>query len=381
MKILVIHTRYLEKGGEDSLVDLEIGLLKQEHEVELLEFQNKSGWRGLIQFLISIWNTGAGNKVRKKILDFRPDLVHVHNWHFAAGPVVFHAAAKAGVPIVATLHNYRILCPSATLFHNETLFYESLTNGFPWKAVRKKIYRNSILLSFWLSLILYFHRTIGTWNLVHSYMVPSASMIPFFEQASWKFPINRVSVKPNFTEPASTSTKEKTNFLYVGRLSAEKGIRSLLDAFITAKQPLLIAGDGPLKTLVTDAVTKYNWIRYAGSLNKEMVYDELSAASALIVPSIWQEPFGMVIIESFAHGTPVIAANIGAPAYLIQHMINGLLFEPGNAASLAEAVRIWNKLSISEKNQMSANALRTYKEHYTPQKNLQELTRIYQSCM
>ncbi|MCU0384407.1 MAG: glycosyltransferase [Flavihumibacter sp.] len=381
MKILVIHTRYVEKGGEDSLVDLEINLLRQEHEVELLQFQNKSGWRGLIQFLFSIWNPAAGKKVRRKILDFRPDLVHVHNWHFAAGPIVFHAVAKQGIPIVATLHNYRILCPSATLFHHEKLFFESLKNGFPWRAVQKKTYRNSILLSFWLSLILYFHRKIGTWNFVDSYLVPSASMLPFFEQVPWKFPMNKVIVKPNFTEPAPTSNKEKTNFLYVGRLSEEKGIRSLLDAFIKTKQPLLIAGDGPLKPLITDATSKYNWIRYAGSLNKPKVNDELTAASALIVPSIWQEPFGMVIIESFAHGTPVIAANIGAPAHLIQHNFNGLLFEPGNAASIAEAVQQWNKFSIFQKKQMSANAIRTYEEYYTPKKNLQELNRIYQSCM
>lgn len=382
MRILIIHTRYLEKGGEDSLVDLEINLLKQEHEVELLEFHNKSGLPGLIQFLISIWNPMVGRMVRKKILEYKPDLVHVHNWHFATGPILFHAIAKTGVPIVATLHNYRILCPSATLFHQEKLFYDSFNQPFPWSAVRNKAYRNSTILSFWLSLILYFHQKIGTWELVHTYLIPSSSMLAFFKQVPWSFPIKKLTVKPNFTEPATAITpQERKNFLFVGRLSSEKGIRCLLNAFISSKQPLIIAGDGPMKSDVWDASINHPWIRYAGTMDKKSVLNELSAASALIVPSIWQEPFGMVIIEAFAHGTPVIASAIGAPAHLIQHGFNGLLFEPGNSASLEATIATWNKLSITEKEQMRNNALKTYQDYFTPQKNLKELNRIYQSCL
>lgn len=384
MRILIIHNRYQERGGEDSLVEMEINLLKQEHEVETLYFQNKPGVGGLLQFILSVWNIAAAAKVRKKIRDFRPDIVHVHNWHFAASPIIFHSIAKAGIPVVATLHNYRILCPSATLYHDGQLQYDSLRQNFPWTAVKKKFYRNSYLLSFWLAFVLWFHRRIGTWNLVKKFLIPSASMKLFFESAGWKFPVERILVKPNFTQagiPSHEQAQEKSGFIFVGRLSPEKGIANLLKAFRKSNHTIKIIGTGPLLGDVQEAAARHNNIQYLGLLNKESVLKELSKAEALIFPSVWQEPFGMVIIESFSVGTPVIGANIGAPATLIEHDHNGLLFDQSDEKHLFEAVSVWKSFTQDKKMILGENALNTYNSRYSPQKNLLTLNEIYQSCL
>lgn len=382
MRILVIHSRYQETGGEDSVVNLEMDLLRQEHTPELLLFQNKAGVSGLFQFLFSIWNIFAARRVRNKIKEFKPDLIHVHNWHFASGPIIFHTIAKSGIPVVATLHNYRILCPSAKLFSGDLQFLDSLKQDFPWRAVQKRVYRNSLLLTFWLSLIVYVHRKTGTWQLINRYLVPSSAMLPFFNQVTWNFPTDRLFVKPNFTEPVHAHLEQKTtDFLYIGRLSKEKGIHWMLDAFLSEKQTLTIIGDGPFKEEIVELAKQHSFIRYKGAMDKTGVQRELSGAAVLVVPSVWQEPFGMVIIESFASGTPVIGSKIGAIAELIQHGYNGFHVEPANTEDLRIMIRKWKTMSAAEQFQLRANALQSYQELYTPQKNLQQLTRIYQSCL
>jgi glycosyltransferase involved in cell wall biosynthesis len=150
MKILIIHSYYQLRGGEDGVVEQEIELLQQQHTVEFLGFQNQSGWKGAVQFLGSIWNKKAAKKVKDKITAFQPDVVHIHNWHFALGPLVFRVISSLGIPVVHTVHNYRLLCPSGILLHNGKLFTDSLKQSFPWKAVRNKVYRTSFKPFGWL---------------------------------------------------------------------------------------------------------------------------------------------------------------------------------------------------------------------------------------
>lgn len=382
MKLLIIHSRYQVKSGEDSLVDMEIALLEKEHEVETLIFHNQAGLKGLFQFLVSIWNFTAARKVSAKIESCKPDIVHVHNWHFASGPLIFRTIKKAGVPLVATLHNYRLLCPSAILFHNGQNDFDSLTQQFPWKAIRKKMYRNSYLLSFWLAFIVYFHRKLGTWNSVSKYLVPSGAMLPFFQQACWKFPAERIEVKPNFTESSSIAASTRNNnFLFVGRLAHEKGIDLLLKAFENSFLSLTIIGSGPLEEVVLNASKKNPMIRFMGSQPRELVIKELSTASALIFPSIWQEPFGMVIIEALSVGTPVISTDCGAPAELIKHQFNGLQFGSNNVEQLKAALLQWSAFPDEVKTTYQKNALQSYQTRFTPQKNLLLINEKYQSCL
>ncbi|MGI4729389.1 MAG: glycosyltransferase, partial [Janthinobacterium lividum] len=156
MKILVIHTSYKYKGGEDTVVSEEINLLQQAGmQVELLEFNNdKNALRKLLQLP---FNIQSYNVAKQKLKDFKPDLVHIHNLHFGGSPSVIYAIKRSKIPFVITLHNFRLLCPSGIIFHNRKLFLDSLQQNFPWKAVQLGVYKNSKLITFWLGLSMYIH--------------------------------------------------------------------------------------------------------------------------------------------------------------------------------------------------------------------------------
>lgn len=182
MKILLIHTRYQLHGGEDAVVQQEMELLKQSHEVEILYFQNQSGWRGALQFLSAIWNVKIASEVKAKIREFQPDVVHTHNWHFATGPLLFRVINRLRIPIVHSVHNYRLLCPSAILLNNGAVFTNSLKQSFPWSAIVNKVYRNSLILTFWLAFVVWFHKKIGTWKKINSYVCLTPFAVDLFEQ-------------------------------------------------------------------------------------------------------------------------------------------------------------------------------------------------------
>lgn len=380
MKILLIHTHYQLHGGEDAVVAQEMELLKQHHTVEVLYFQNKGGGKGALQFLCSIWNIGSAKTVRKKIKEFKPDVVHVHNWHFASGPLIFRKISQLGIPIVHTVHNYRLLCPSAILLHKGSLFTNSLRETFPWKAVREKVYRSSIFQTFWLGFVVWFHKEIGTWKKIDAYVCLTPFAITLFQQSNFGVLKDRFTVKPNFTIAPKVSQlliAREEHFLFVGRLSEEKGIETLLKAFKELPFLLKIAGDGPLKELVLNSTKQSNNISYLGSLSTEKVTEELQKTQALIFPSVCYEGMPMTILEAFSTTTPVIASNLGAMTSLISSESNGFHFEPGNINDLRETVIKFAALSIVEKKQMGSNAFQNYQVTYSPELQLEYFNSIY----
>ena len=383
MKILIIHSYYQLRGGEDAVVEQELDLLRQHHSVEMLRFQNQRGWKGAMQFLGSIWNIRAANKVKRKIQEFQPDVVHIHNWHFALGPLVFRAINKLGIPVLHTVHNYRLLCPSGILLHQGKLFTDSLRQSFPWKAVRNKVYRSSVSQTFWLGFVIWFHKKIGTWKKIDTFVCLTPFTVNLFQQSNFGISKKQFTVKPNFTD-ASAELKyfqKENHFLFVGRLSEEKGIETLLKAFSELPFLLKIAGEGPLKNKVLEAVKQYANISYIGSLTNEEVIDELLKAQALIFPSVCYEAFGLVNIEAFSNGTPVLASKIGAPESLIIDGYNGFHFESGNVDSLKEVVYRFNTLSTIQKKQMGINAFDNYKSQYSPELQLDYFESIYNKVL
>ncbi len=197
MKVLFIHTCYSQHGGEDAVFESECNLLKSKNiEVESLLFQN--GKNVLRNIILAPFNIISYLKVKSTIRRFQPDVIHLHNWHFAASPSVVWAAQHCKVPIVMTLHNYRLLCPSAILFHKGELFFESLSGGFPWKAVNRKVYRNSWFLTFWLAAIIRLHKSIGTWKKVDHFITLSEFAKKIFLHSDLGLQEEKLSVKPNF---------------------------------------------------------------------------------------------------------------------------------------------------------------------------------------
>ncbi|MBC7845820.1 MAG: glycosyltransferase [Flavobacterium sp.] len=383
MKILIIHSQYQLHGGEDAVVDQEMQLLRQEHTVEILRFQNQGGWKGALQFLGSIWNKRAAGKVKHKIREFQPDVVHIHNWHFALGPLAFRVINRLYVPVVHTVHNYRLLCPSAILLNEGQLFTDSLSQSFPWKAVRNKVYRSSVAQTFWLAFIVWFHKKIGTWKKIDSYVCLTPFAVNLFQQSNFGVSKEQFLVKPNFTVATETvqSTEKEKHFLFIGRLSEEKGIETLLQAFKELPFLLKIAGDGPLKYSVVDAVKEFPNINYLGNLTNKEVTEELRKTQALIFPSVWYEAFGLVNIEAFSNRTPVLASKIGAPQSLIIDGYNGFHFEPANVENLKEVVRRFSALSLIEKEKMGTHAYDQYKSHYSSELQLSYFDSIYSKVL
>ncbi|POY38110.1 hypothetical protein C3L50_12615 [Flavobacterium alvei] len=383
MKILIIHSYYQLRGGEDTVVEQEIALLKERHEVKVLFFQNVGGLKGALQFLFSIWNRRAAHKVKVAIQEFKPDVVHIHNWHFALGPLVFRVISSLGIPVVHTVHNYRLLCPSGILLHNGKLFTDSLKQSFPWKAVCNKVYRTSSIQTFWLAFVVWLHKKIGTWKKIDSYVCLTPFAVQLFQESNFGVAKGQFTVKPNFSVAVETeSCIEKENyFLFIGRLSEEKGIAILLNAFKELPFVLKIAGDGPLKNSVVQAVKEFSNICYLGSLDYKAVQLELCKSQALISPSICYETFGLVNIEAFSIGTPVLASKIGAPQSLIIDGYNGYHFEAGNEKNLKEVVLKFNSLSETEKKQMRQNAFKSYQSHYSPELQMDYFEVIYNKVL
>jgi glycosyltransferase involved in cell wall biosynthesis len=382
MKVLVIHNYYNFHGGEDQVFERECDLLAEENEVQTLVFQNYAGFLGLIQFIASIWNIFSRNAIQKKIKEFTPDVIHIHNWHFAAGPLIIRAAKKLGVPIVVTLHNYRLLCPSGTLMFKDQIFTESLKQGFPWAAVRKKAYKNSVGLTFWLAFIVWTHKVLGTWKMVDKYIVLTNFAKQLILTSQFSIPESRLVIKPNFVLSTGLEWQvESRKFLFVGRLSEEKGIAVLLDTFSRINHELHIAGTGPLKNRVVEAANGYSNIHYLGPLNRIQVLEEMRTSTALLFPSIWYETFGLVVIEAFEMGLPVIASDIGSASELILNDVNGLHFEAGDSYSLQRSIDYWAGLSAIEHQRFGDRARGICNNLYSAESNKAQLHTIYKSIL
>ncbi|MCK7589531.1 glycosyltransferase [Subsaxibacter sp. CAU 1640] len=368
LKILIIHSSYRNFGGEDAVVQQESELLKQKYHIETLIFENQKGVDGLSQFICSIWNLKAYRIVDKKIKSFKPDFVHLHNWHYGSGPLIIRAVKKNKIPLVSTLHNYRLLCPSATLLFKNKLYLKSLSQDFPWKAVRDGVYRDSKLQTFVLAMVIWFHSKIATWNKVDLYICLTTTVASKFVGSKLGISNRKFFIKPNFTNPYKNSRHQdrQGHFIYIGRLSEEKGIRILLETFKALDEQLHIAGDGPLKGEVELVSKQHPNIRYLGILPKDDVRDQIAQSTALIFPSIWLETFGLTIIEAFSAKTIVLASNLGGPSTMIANGVNGFLFEPNSVNALKGAIQKFNDLTEGKKEQIRVASLKEYEAKYSP---------------
>lgn len=381
MKVLVIHCAYQVKGGEDTVVEEEIKLMQSLGiTVELLLFDNTK--HAMLKFLQLPFNLSSYIKTRKKLKEYQPDVVHIHNLHYAGSASVIYAVKRSRIPIVMTLHNYRLICPSAILYFNQKLFLDSLHQKFPWAAVRKAVYKNSVLLTFWLSVSIQLHKWLGTWKYCSRFIVLSNDAKTFFTKAATKLDDEKITIKPNFCADARLQTSPRSDhFLYVGRLSEEKGIDVLLDAFAGSSLELKIAGQGHLQKKVADYSRQFRNIEFLGSLSKTEVLLQMQSCTALVFPSNWLEGMPLTIIEAFACGTPVIASNVGVMRSMIEEKYNGLFFETDRKEDLLNKLNEWQSLPGNRKLQYSKNARITYEKKYTPQVNAKQLLSIYNAVL
>src|SRR5690606_14681069 len=322
----------------------------------------------------------SAKRIRKKVQEFKPDVIHVHNFVPLASPAVFFVANEFHIPVVMTLHNFRMLCPSATLFYNNKIYERSIGRTFPMHAILHGVYRNSRFQTFGLVLMMAIHKWMNTWRKrVTRYIALTRFAVSKFEQGKLGIAPEQMVVKPNFVQDFGVGNSEREPFvLYVGRLSEEKGVRTLAEACKDADFPVTIIGDGPLRPLIEKCVANNPNIRYLGFQKRPDIIATLKRCTALVLPSVCYEGFPMSILEAFSTGTPVIASNHGAMAEIVEHGRNGLHFEPGNAADLKEKVRyLLDRPDLAR--ELSANARLTYTSCYSPEKNYEQLIGLYRS--
>ncbi|HEX8060552.1 MAG TPA: glycosyltransferase family 4 protein [Cyclobacteriaceae bacterium] len=386
MKILLIHNKYKQAGGEDGVFTTESELLRGfGHQVEEIVFDNsviESLWSKMLNGLGFFYNHRSAKLISKKIESFKPDIIHVHNFVPLVSPAVFWVANRHRVPVILTLHNFRLVCPSATLFHKNSIYEKSLSSVFPFDAVLKGVYRNSILETAILALTVGLHHMMGTWKYkVDFYIALTSFAKAKFVGARMPLPSSKVLVKPNSVQDCGMGQqRRRDHFLFVGRLVEEKGLRTLLQAAFLLPFKLIIIGEGPLQQEVIEHMKVNPNVVYLGPQNKTTVISHMKACAALVFPSLWYEGLPLTMIEAFSAGTPVIASNHGAMAELIQDGINGLLFEPGNERDL---VRRMNEV-LEERvdvDAMSELARATYLRFFTPERNYNLLLTIYNKAI
>jgi glycosyltransferase involved in cell wall biosynthesis len=381
MRILVIHNRYQIRGGEDECYEAEVSLLREKgHEVEVYEANNdRVAELGKLRLAAdTVWSKEAYQAVEHQLQKQRPDVVHVQNFFPLISPSVYYAAKSQGVPVVQTLHNYRLLCPNALFFRDGKVCEDCLGQIIPYPGVMHGCYRENKVATAGVATMLSVHRAMNTWNTtVNSY-------ITLTEFARQKFiaggiPAEKIVVKPNFVRPEPEPGSGSGGYaLFVGRLSVEKGLDTLLAAWehLDNQIPLKIVGDGPLADQVVAATKRLPLIEWLGRKPMAQVHELMGEAKFLIFPSKWYETFGRVAIEAFAKGTPVIAANIGAIAELVDSGRTGLHFCPGDATDLADKVK-WVLANPEKLAQMRLQARSEFEAKYTADKNYQKLMEIY----
>jgi glycosyltransferase involved in cell wall biosynthesis len=385
MKILLVHNSYQLPGGEDQVFAQETELLRgRGHQVVLYRASNDQvkDQNPLVTVANTIWNQRAYGELRELLYREKPDIVHVHNTFQVISPAIYYAANEEGIPVVQTLHNYRLLCPASTFFRNGKVCEDCLGKKIPWSGVLHSCYRNSKLASAAVAVMLATHNYKQTWNqTVSAYIALTDFARNKFIEGG--FPAEKIFVKPNYLQTDPGPGDGKGNYaLFVGRLTPEKGISTLLAAWrqIGNDLPLQIAGDGPLASEVEKASREMENVTWLKWLPREEILQRMKDASVLILPSTWYEGFPMIISEAFAVGLPVITSNLGSMSSIVDHQRTGLHFEPGNAAALVEAVRWWSA-HRAEAAFMRTEARLEYETKYTAEENYKQMMNIYDSVL
>lgn len=387
LKILFVHNYYQLAGGEDNVVSAEIMLLRQRgHDAQLWSVDNKdlpAGLSGKLKTALSTSYSSLNRSVAQNILhNFQPDIVHVHNFFPQISPSIYDACLDKGIPVVQTLHNYRPICPGSMLMRDGKIC-ELCISGSPYQAAWYGCYRGSKLGSLVVAHMVSQHRNLGTWlHKVDRFIALTDFAKNKFIEAG--FPADKIAVKANFLHDPlqlELTVPDATNpgfALFVGRISEEKGIKTLIRAWrlINDQSLLKMAGVGPLQNLLIDIRN----IAPLGRLNGDDISRLMRQAKFLVLPSEWYEGFPLVLVEAFAHGLPVLASRLGSMADIIKDGETGLLFTPGDADDLASKAK-WLLENPLQTQKLGINARRTFLEKYTAERNYSELITIYENAV
>ncbi|GAB3739658.1 hypothetical protein GCM10028816_45950 [Spirosoma lituiforme] len=345
------------------------------------EFKKTNAMNKIGIFFDTLYNIGSAKIITEKIKRFRPDVIHIHNIFYRASPSVIIAANRMRVPVIMTLHNYRLVCSGTYLMRDKKIPCEQcIKKVFPLDGIRHSCFQKSKIKSIQLTLITSLHRLLGTWNKVDRFIVLTEFAKSKILESSLNLDENKIIVKPNSVHDLGyNDSKERSNYyLFVGRLSIEKGINTLLEA--TEMVPhikMKIIGDGPLKVNVEEASKYTSSIEYLGAQPREIVIEYIKKCKALVIPSIWYEGLPTVLLEALSIGTPIICADNPN----LRSILNGtaVFFTPNDASSLKEKLEL--DVLTNFKQIDSLKLRKIYESKYTQLKVLEQQIDIYKSMI
>lgn len=388
MKIIYCHNRYRFPGGEDQVFEDETTMLESHgHQVIRFEKYNSDidSMSKVKVALGSIWNRKSNQQLIELATRVQPDVVHFANTFPLISPSSFWAIKKCSkAAVIQTLHNFRLICPGSLLFRDDLPCESCVGKTFATKAIYKGCFRKSSSETVFPVLRNAFHKLAKTYETKVDRLIALTHFSKSKFVAGGYHP-DSIIVKPNFVskDPGHRITPNGP-LVFAGRLTKEKGINVLLDAWGKTKKDreLRIIGDGDLRDLVVSHSEKNLGVSYLGQLPHEAVLEEMKQASAVIVPSIWYETFGRTLIESFAVGTPVIASDLGAMAEIVTHKKNGLLFKPSNSNALAECIeRLFRQQNSNFYVCLAINARNEYELKYSEKANYPLLINVYEEAI
>lgn len=382
MRILFVHNRYQQLGGEDLAARVERELLERYgHTVDLFEADNGEivGFAAKARVALgTVYSSAARKKLAARIQSFKPSLVHVLNFFPLFSPSIHYACREAGVPVIQKISNFRLICPSALLLRDGRVCEDCIGKIIPWPGVLHACYRGSRAGSTVVATMLATHHLLGTWEkVVDAYIArTNFSRNKLIEGG---LPAQKIAIIPSFAPDPGCSGEGGDGFvLFAGRLSQEKGIATLLSAWDRLNGSALrlkVAGDGPLREEVTRRATAGR-IEYLGTLQRQEVQALMRKAAFLVFPSICYENFPLSIVEAFASGLPVVSSRMGAMAEIIDSGRTGLHFRPADPEDLAAKIE-WAANHSAELGRMRREARAEYLMKYTPERNYQLMMELY----
>jgi glycosyltransferase involved in cell wall biosynthesis len=380
MKILMVHNEYLSSGGEDISFRMEVDMLRR-HDcqvVTMVESNLRVVQLGRVRTAArSIWSPETFRRVRALLRGAQFDVVHVQNFFPLISPSVYYAARSEGVPVIQSLRNYRLVCAAGTLNRDGHVCEDCTGRAWPWPAIWHACYQNNVVGSAVVGAMQAINRGLGTWfHAVDAYIAVSDFMRAKYVACG--FPPEKIFVKSNFLYPDPMPGKGDGNFaLFVGRLTPEKGLGTLLRAWDLSgqKMPLKVVGTGPMTPLFTNG-SKLPSIEHLGWQPTEEVLRLMGSARFIVIPTEWYEGHPRTAVEAFSRGLPVIASQIGGMAEMIEDGRTGVLFRPGDADDLAAKIgwALEHRESMSE---IGAHGREVYELRYTDSMNYRQLSDIY----
>lgn len=385
MKVLLVHNFYREPGGEDYVFRAEAAVLERNgHEVSTFERSSTvatDSIAGVLRTAIETpWAGRAARELEQQIVENRPDIVHFHNIFPLISPAAYYACRRQRVPVVQTIHNYRLICPKADLYRDGKVCEDCVGRSFAWPAVQHSCYRGSMAGSAAIAGMLALHHRKQTWStLVDRYV----ALTDFARDKiiGGGFPAERIVVKPNFLlDPPKRREGRGEYAIFIGRLTEEKGLRTLMAAWENLDIPLRILGAGPMLDELQGWASSRPNVSVEGRVEHALAMKELAGARFFVLPSHWFEGFPIAVLETMAAGVPTLATGHGSLASIVNEGSGGLVFPLRDSAALASAaLRLWNDSDLNER--LSSNAVATFTAQFNAKAGVQRLLGLYKETI